>query len=60
MPGPALDWIEASPLSRLIVTDPVTLQRGIDKLEVISVTPMFADAINRIEKDKSMSALFVD
>ncbi len=58
--GPALDRIEASPLSRLIVTDSVPLQRRIDKLEVISVAPLFADAINRIEKDESISTLFVD
>ena len=58
--GPAVDRIEASPLSRVIVTDSVPLQRASDKIEVISVAPLFADAINRIERDESISTLFVD
>ena len=58
--GPAVDRIEASPLSRVIVTDSIPLQRTSDKIEVISVAPLFADAINRIEKDESISTLFVD
>ena len=58
--GPAVDRIEASPLSRVIVTDSIPLERASDKIEVISVAPLFADAINRIERDESISTLFVD
>ena len=58
--GPAVDRIEASPLSRVIVTDSIPLERASDKIEVISVAPLFADAITRIEKDESISTLFVD
>ena len=58
--GPALDRIEASPLSRLIVTDSLPLQRASDKIEVISVAPLFAESIHRIGSDESISTLFVD
>jgi ribose-phosphate pyrophosphokinase len=58
--GPAFDRIENSALSRMIVTDTVPLRRTSDKIEVISVAPLFADAIRRIESDESISTLFVD
>ncbi|MEM1117590.1 MAG: ribose-phosphate pyrophosphokinase [Bacteroidota bacterium] len=58
--GPAIDRIEASPLSRVIVTDSVPLQRTSDKIEVITVAPLFAESIHRIGSDKSISTLFVD
>ena len=58
--GPAVDRIEASPLSRLIVTDTVPLKRHSDKIEVISVAPLFADAIHRTSADESISTLFND
>ena len=58
--GPAVDRIEASPLSRVVVTDSVPLQRASDKIEVISVAPLFAESIHRIGSDESISTLFVD
>lgn len=58
--GPAYERIEASQLSRLIVTDTVPLSRPSDKIEVISVAPIFADAIRRINEDESISTLFVE
>ncbi len=57
--GPALDRIEASPLSRVIVTDSIPLERASDKIEVISVAPLFAESIHRIGSDESISTLFV-
>ena len=56
--GPAIDRIEASPLSRVIVTDSVPLRRTSDKIQVISVAALFADAIHRIGSDESISTLF--
>lgn len=56
--GPAFERIEASALTRLIVTDTVPLRRQSDKIEVISVAPLFADAIHRIYTDESISTLF--
>ena len=58
--GPAYERIEASALSRLIVTDTVPLRRESDKIEVISVAALFADAIHRIYTDESISTLFDD
>ena len=58
--GPAVDRIEASPLSRVVVTDTVPLQRTSPTIEVISVAPLFAESIHRIGADESISTLFVD
>jgi ribose-phosphate pyrophosphokinase len=58
--GPAIDRVEDSPLSRVIVTDSVPLRRQSDKIEVISVAALFADAIHRIYTDESISTLFAD
>lgn len=58
--GPALDRIEASPISRMVVTDSVALARTSPKIEVISVAPLFAESIHRISADESLSTLFVD
>ncbi|HEX8386882.1 MAG TPA: ribose-phosphate pyrophosphokinase [Rubricoccaceae bacterium] len=57
--GPALDRIEASPISRMVVTDSVPLARQTPKIEVISVAPLFAESIHRISADESLSTLFV-
>ena len=58
--GPAVDRIEASPITRLTVTDTVPLRRPSDRIEVISVAPLIADAIHRIYADESISTLFVE
>lgn len=56
--GPALDRIEQSHLSRVLVTDTVPLRCQSDRIEVVSVAQMFADAIRRIYTDASISTLF--
>lgn len=58
--GDALNRIEASPLSRVYVTDTVPMPKEgpRDKIEVITVAPLLAEAIMRIHKDLSISALF--
>ena len=58
--GPALQRIEDSELSRLIVTDTVPLKKSSSKIHVISVAPLFADAIHRIFANESVSTLFVE
>jgi len=58
--GDALDALEHSDLLETIVTDTIPLpdghQRG--RISKISVAPLFAEAIVRIHKDLSLSALF--
>ncbi len=56
--GPAYARVEDSALDRLIVTDSIPLRRSSDKIEVVGVAPMFADAITRISTDASVSTLF--
>ena len=57
--GPAFERIEASELSRLVVTDTIPLKETSDKITVVSVADHFADAIHRIYTDDSVSTLFI-
>lgn len=59
--GPAIDRIENSPIKELVVlnTIPLTEEKSIDKIISISVAPIFAEAIERIYGDISISSLFV-
>ena len=58
--GRALERIQNSPISEVIVTDTIPIPEGkrIDKLKVISVARMLADAIRSIHDGTSVSALF--
>lgn len=57
--GPAYQRIDDSAITRLIVTDTIPLRGHSDKIEVVSVADIFADAISRISHDHSVSTLFV-
>jgi len=56
----AAEKIEASPLKQLIVTDSVENRPEplSPKIKVVSVAPLFAEAIRRIHSHESISALF--
>ena len=56
----ALELIDASPIERVFVTDTIPLPAGGPhrKISTVSVAPMLAEAIMRIHKDLSISALF--
>ena len=58
--GPAIERIENSAISELIVLDTIQLpeEKKIDKIQVKSVAPLFADAIKRIFSNESVSKLF--
>ena len=58
--GDAADRIAASDLERLIVTDtlPVDPERLNHKIQVLTIAPMLAEAIMRIHKNLSISAMF--
>jgi ribose-phosphate pyrophosphokinase len=58
--GPAYERIEASEISKLLVTDTIPLTRQSDRIEVLGVASYFADAIRRICVDDSVSTLFVE
>ncbi|MCP5055540.1 MAG: ribose-phosphate pyrophosphokinase [bacterium] len=58
--GKAVERIEASPLTSLVVTDtiPIPPEKRSNKIEVRSVAPLFANAIRAIHDGSSVSRLF--
>ena len=58
--GQAVERIAASPLESVVVTDSIPLppEKRIGKIEVCSVTRLFADAIQAIHSGHSISTLF--
>ena len=58
--GPAIERIENSVIERFVVTDTIPLaeEKKIGKIEVVSVAPIFAEAIRRIHYNQSVSILF--
>lgn len=58
--GPAVERIQSSPIKELIVlnTIPLPPEKKIDKIKVLSVADLFAEAINRIYEDVAISTLF--
>jgi ribose-phosphate pyrophosphokinase len=57
---PAVDRLKNSQITRVVVTDtlPLPSEKQIDKIEVCSVAPMFADAIDAVFEDGSVSQIF--
>jgi len=58
--GDAMKRLDASPIATLLTTDsvenhPVDLS---DKVRIVSVAPLFAEAIRRIHQRESVSVLF--
>ena len=58
--GQALERIHNSPLKATIVTDTIPLDNKApkEKITVVSVAPLFAEAINRIHNHLSLSEMF--
>ena len=57
--GPAFDRIEASGLDEVLITDSIPLRQKCDKITVLSCAPLFADVIQKIHKNKSISTAFI-
>jgi len=60
--GPAIDRINASVIEKVVITDTIPLgekAERTDKLRVLSVADLLAEAIRRIHEDESVSSLFV-
>ena len=59
--GPAIERLQASPIKELVLLDtiPRPKEKQIDKITVLPVAPVFAEAIERIYEDKPVSPLFV-
>ncbi len=58
--GPAVNRMEQSPVSSVVVTNTVHLPPGkqTEKIYTLSVAPLFAEAIRRIHTGESVGALF--
>jgi ribose-phosphate pyrophosphokinase len=56
----SMERLERSPIKRLMVTDSIETQPVVlsNKVEVVSVAPLFGEAIRRIHNKESISGLF--
>ena len=57
---PAIERLQKSSLKEIIITDSIALpeRKKIDKVKILSVDEVFADAIDRIVNNRSVSELF--
>ncbi|MEC9315450.1 MAG: ribose-phosphate diphosphokinase, partial [Pseudomonadota bacterium] len=61
--GPAIDNISSSVLDEVVVTDTIPLQphaEACDKIRVLSIAEMLAEAMYRISNEESVSSLYMD
>jgi ribose-phosphate pyrophosphokinase len=58
--GPAVDRLKNSVISKVVVTNtlPLPPEKQFDKLEVLSVAGIIADAIDAVFEDTSLSEIF--
>jgi ribose-phosphate pyrophosphokinase len=58
--GPAIDRLKNSPLTRVVITNTIPLppEKQFDKIEVLSVAPIIADALTAVFDDTSVSEIF--
>jgi ribose-phosphate pyrophosphokinase len=58
--GKAIERIKDSPINEVVVTDTISIadKEKVDKINVISVSKLFAEAIKRIHNHLSLSELF--
>src|SRR5262245_14259063 len=58
--GPAIERLRDAPIKQVVVTDsiPLTPDKHLPRIKVLSVAPLLADAIKRIHFNESVSKLF--
>ena len=58
--GPAIERIKNSGIKEMVVTNtiPVPEEKRIDNITVLSIAPLFADAIQRINEERPLGELF--
>ena len=58
--GPAIDRLKASCIKQVILTDTIPLsdEKRFDKITVLPIAPLFAEALRRIHSEHSVSILF--
>ncbi|MFZ4718631.1 MAG: ribose-phosphate diphosphokinase [Ilumatobacteraceae bacterium] len=57
---PAIDRLKNSVISKVVLTNtlPLSPEKQIDKIEVLSIAPLIADALNAVFDDSSVSEIF--
>ena len=60
--GPALERLENSPITSVIVTDTIPLGEAakVSKIKQLTVAPLLAEAIKRVHHDQSISDIFAN
>ncbi len=60
--GPAIDRIKSSVIEELVLlnTLPVPEEKRLDNMKILSVGPIFAEALTRVHTNESVSKLFAD
>jgi ribose-phosphate pyrophosphokinase len=58
--GPAIDRLKNAPIDRVVLTNtlPLPPEKHLDKIEVLSIAPLIADALNAVFDDTSVSEIF--
>jgi ribose-phosphate pyrophosphokinase len=58
--GPAIDRLKNAPIGRIVITNTVPLpsEKQIDKIEVLSIAKVIADALDAVFEDTSVSEIF--
>src|SRR5699024_1365686 len=57
--GPAIERIQNSPIKELVITNtiPLTDEKKIDKIKVVSIATVFEETIKRLNKKKPLGEL---
>jgi ribose-phosphate pyrophosphokinase len=60
--GPAIDRLKNAPLSEVVVTNtlPISEEQRLDKIVVLSIAKILADAVRAVFEDASVSEIFND
>ncbi len=58
--GPAIERLEDSSINKIIITDTIYIpnEKKIEKMKIVSVSEVFAEAVSRVHNGESVSALF--
>ncbi len=58
--GPAIERLKDSPINKIIITDTIFIpnNKKFEKMKVVSVSKVFAEAVSRVHNGESVSALF--
>ena len=58
--GPAIERLKSAPINKIIITDTIAVSddKKIPRMDIVSVADVFSEAIKRIHKGESVSALF--